>query len=610
MLYVWGLGASGWANQFYAAAVQAGAQDWKAALFGASDAGNAITVDKTPAALWVMDVSARVFGFNSWSMLVPQAVEGVGAVAVLYATVRRVSGHGAGLLAGVVLAVTPVAALMFRFNNPDALLVLLLTVAAYCVLRAIEKDAGAWWLPAAGVAIGFGFLAKMMQAFLVLPVFGVVYLLAAHEGWRTRIRRSIAAVVAVVISAGWYLVLVSVWPADSRPYIGGSQGNSIVELTLGYNGFGRITGKETGGLGNMNFDAGWDRLFAAQMGGQIAWLLPAALMLCAAGLWWTRHAPRTDATRAALLLWSGWLVVTGVVFSFSAGILHPYYTIALAPAIGGAVGVGASLLWRRRNDIRAAGVLAVTVAATAALAWVLLRRTPDWQPWLAPAIVAAGAVAGVLLLLVARLPRRAATAAAALAVVAALTAPTAYSVVTAATEHRGFLPSAGPSSRLPFAAFAGARPDTGAGSTAAPGDGSSPGAPAFPRTGGAFGSTAPGPDLVAALEEGAAGYIWVAATIGSDNAAGYQLACGSPVMALGGYNGTDPAPTVEQFETYVADGKIHYYIDSGTKGGWGGQAPSGSRAAADIATWVKATFTSRTIDGVTIYDLSQPQHAG
>ena len=154
--------------RFYSAAAQAGASNWTAMLFGSSDAANAITVDKTPAALWVMDVSVRLFGLNPWSVLVPQASKGSAAVALLYAAVRRVSGPGAALLAGAVLALTPVAALMFRFNNPDALLVLLLVAAAYCVQRACERDASRWWLVAAGVAVGFGFLAKMLQAFLVL----------------------------------------------------------------------------------------------------------------------------------------------------------------------------------------------------------------------------------------------------------------------------------------------------------------------------------------------------------------------------------------------------------------------------------------------------------
>src|SRR5450755_2970533 len=175
--YLWNLSASGDANSFYAAAVQAGTKSWKAFFFGSLDASNFITVDKPPGSLWVMELSARVFGFGSWSMLVPQALEGVAAVALLDAAVKRWFGAGAGLIAGAVFAFTPVAALMFRFNNPDALLTLLLVAAAYCLTRALE-NASTKWMLAVGVMIGFAFLAKMMQAFVVLPGFALVYVVA------------------------------------------------------------------------------------------------------------------------------------------------------------------------------------------------------------------------------------------------------------------------------------------------------------------------------------------------------------------------------------------------------------------------------------------------
>src|SRR5436305_11021532 len=186
VLYLWGLGASGWANSYYSAAVQAGATSWKAFFFGSSDAANFITVDKAPASLWPMELAARIFGVNAWSILVPEALEGVAAVGLLYATVRRQFGPAAGLIAGATMATTPVAVLMFRFNNPDALLVLLLVGAAYATVRAVER-ASLKWLVLCGVLIGFGFLTKMMQAFLVVPGFALVYLLAAPTTIRKRI---------------------------------------------------------------------------------------------------------------------------------------------------------------------------------------------------------------------------------------------------------------------------------------------------------------------------------------------------------------------------------------------------------------------------------------
>ena len=252
VLYLWDLSASGYANEYYAAAVRAGTQSFKAWLFGSLDSGNAITVDKPPAALWVMTASARLFGFSSWSLLVPQALMGVASVALLYGAVRRWAGPVAGLIAGAALALTPAAVLMFRFDNPDALLTLLLVAGAYAVVRAVEAvsvRASTWWLVAAGTAIGLGFLTKMGQALLVVPAFGLVYLVAGAPRLRTRLLQLGAALVAVVVGAGWYIALVELWPAADRPYIGGSTTNSLLELALGYNGIGRLLGGSGNGSG-------------------------------------------------------------------------------------------------------------------------------------------------------------------------------------------------------------------------------------------------------------------------------------------------------------------------------------------------------------------------
>jgi len=245
--YLWNLGASGDANSFYAAAVQAGTRSWKAFFFGSLDSSSFITTDKPPASIWVMALSGRIFGFSSWSMLVPQALEGVAAVGLLYAAVRRWFGSAAGLGAGLVLALTPVAALMFRFNNPDALLVMLLVASAYCLTRALER-AGTRWVLAAGTLIGFAFLAKMMQAFLVLPAFGLVYLVAAPTGLRRRLAQLLAGALAILVSCGWWVAIVALWPANSRPLIDGSPDNNIFNLIFGYNGLGRIFGSGGGAV--------------------------------------------------------------------------------------------------------------------------------------------------------------------------------------------------------------------------------------------------------------------------------------------------------------------------------------------------------------------------
>jgi 4-amino-4-deoxy-L-arabinose transferase-like glycosyltransferase len=649
LLYLWGLGASGWANSFYSAAAQAGSASWQAFFYGSSDAANSITVDKPPAALWAMALSVRLFGLNSWAILVPQALAGVASVGVLYATVRRWYGPVAGLLAGAVLAVTPVATLMFRFNNPDALLVLLLVLGAYATVRAVET-ASTRWLVVAGALVGLGFLTKMLQAFLLVPVFAGVYLLAAPTGVWRRIRQLLLAGLGLLVAAGWWIAIVELVPAGSRPYIGGSQGNSALELALGYNGLGRITGEQVGSVGGGGGNGGgWGatgalRLFGADLGGQIGWLLPAALILLTAGVALAGRAARTDRGRAGFLLWGGWLLVTGLTFSFMQGIFHAYYTVALAPAVGALVGMGATVLWRLGSRRIAFSVLAGALAVTALWSWVLLGRSAEWQPWLRTAVVVTGLGAAALLVLAGwlparlgrRLPRWTAAPVLALGVLVALAGPVGYSLDTAATAQTGAIPSAGPAvagagfggrggpggfpggGRMPAGvppagAFRGGGPPGGGqggppgGGTQAgpPGAGRVPGGAPGPRGGGMGGlldARTPSAELVALLRSDSARYTWVAATVGSNNAAGYQLATGDPVMPIGGFNGSDPSPTLAQFQRYVRAGQIHYFL-----GGGGFRANGGSQAAQEIATWVTGNFTPSTVDNTTVYDLSAGQ---
>ncbi|HXY91506.1 MAG TPA: glycosyltransferase family 39 protein [Acidimicrobiia bacterium] len=629
VLYLWGLGASGWANSYYAAAVQAGTKSWKAFLFGSSDASNFITVDKTPASLWPMEISARIFGLSSWSMLVPQALEGVAMVGVLYATIRRWFSPAAALTAGAVAALTPVAALMFRFNNPDALLVLLLTIGAYAMTRALE-DGRTRWLLLAGGLVGFAFLTKELQAFLVLPAFGLAYVICGPPQLGRRIAQLVALGGAVLVSAGWWVALVELWPASDRPYIGGSQNNSFFNVLFGYNGFGRLTGNESGSVGGAAQGAGrwgptgWTRLFNDAFGGQASWLLPAALIFTVAGLAYTWKRPRTDRTRAALILWGASLFVTGAVFSLSKGIIHEYYTVALAPLIGALVGIGVGVFWPRRSHPGSRAVLAVAVAVTALWANALLERTPDWNPWLRTLVLVGGGAVALTIAFGPALTGRAAAAVGIGALVVGLAAPAAYTLSTVATPKSGAIPLAGPASARAFGRFGpgggpGGRPGGGfGGAPGGPGGGVAQGAGVAqggPPNGGGFGGgrgggaggllngSEPGAALTKLLEQGSRGYRWVAAAVGANSAAGYQLASGEPIMAIGGFNGTDPTPTLAQFEAYVRNGDIHYFIASG--GGFGGPGGGGgSSTSSEIRSWVESNFTARTVDGVTIYDLT------
>ncbi|MET8291033.1 glycosyltransferase family 39 protein [Streptomyces sp. NPDC005132] len=676
LLYLYGLSASGYANSFYSAAVQAGSQSWKAFFFGSLDSANAITVDKPPASLWPMALSVRIFGLSSWAILVPEVVMGVATVGVLYAALRRRFSPAAGLIAGAVCALTPVAALMFRFNNPDAMLALLMTVTVYCVIRALE-DGRTKWLVWAGVAVGFAFLAKTLQAFLILPPLAVLYAVCAPVSVRKRFAQIGLSAGALLVAGGWWVAIVELWPASSRPYIGGSQNNSFLELTFGYNGLGRINGDETGSVGGggggggtgMWGETGWNRMFNSEIGGQISWLLPAALILLVAGLVLTRKAGRTDLTRGSFLAWGGSLLMTMAVFSYMAGIFHQYYTVALAPYIAAVVGMGATVLWEERGKVWASLTLAGAVTASAAWGYVLLNRTPDYLPWLKWLVLVGGLTGALGLVFVTRLGRHLALVAAGLGFVAALAGPTAYTLSSVNTGHSGSIVTAGPSGAStmggrggPGGGMRGGFPGGGrnqpngngtqqngqqngqqGGGTGGPPTGGTGGFPGGNQQGngntqgkggtqgqnrqggmpgggtgdgrmgaGGAGGLLNGANVGSAartlLSKNADDYTWAAAAIGSQNSASYQLATGKPVMAIGGFNGTDPSPTLAQFKKYVADGRIHYFISGGGMGGGmgGGSASGTASASSRISSWVTANFKKVTVGSATFYDLTRP----
>lgn len=660
-VFFWNLTASGYANEFYSAAAQAGSKNWEAFLWGSLDAGNAITVDKPPASIWLMALSVRLLGLSSFAILLPQALMGVACTYLLYATVRRAWGNAAGIVAGIVFITTPVAALMFRFNNPDALLILLMLGAAACVLRGLELPADRHgnrvrtrWYAVAGLLIGLGFLTKQFQVLLVLPGFGLAMLLLSPTPWPRRLLDAVVALGAMVVGAGWWVLLTVLVPSGSRPYFGGSQTDSFIELTFSYNGLGRLTGNETasvipgasetlsgGSQGGMWGETSLFRLWTSDFSDQITWLAPIAFAAIILGLIAATPAkkgqvyfgrfylgkrghevdPDTVARirRAQIVIFGTWLVVTWLVFSFMAGIFHAYYTVALSPAIAALVAIcGASLLALRDRPWMP-GITGLLIAVTSAWDMALILRSGSFA-WLGVCIGVIGVAAGLALCIIGfwmqdRLPsawpftlKRGARGVAAIGIVALLAGPIVWTACTISTGHTGSIVTAGPSGSM-----GGGPGGGGPGGNGTAADGSSSesvlvGSNAATPDGGSglLGGTSANDSLVELLTQNASGYRWAAATTGSQNAASYQLASELPVMAIGGFNGSDPAPTLDEFKAYVAQGLIRYYIASGGMGGgMGGTQMGGSNAASEIAEWVAQNYTAQTIGNTTVYDLQE-----
>lgn len=573
VLYLWRITVNGMGNPFYAAAVAAGSRNWEALLFGSLDPQNFITVDKPPLSQWVMGLSGQLFGFSSASMLIPEALMAVAAVALLCGTVARISGPRAGLVAGAALALTPVAALMFRFNNPDAAMVLAMTAAAYCTVRALERD-GARWLALAGVTLGCAFLAKMLEGVMMVPALAGAYLLAAPVPLRHRLTHLLAGAAAFLVTAGWFVLLTMWWPASSRPYLAGSTDNSFMNLVLGYNGVARILGRHydvppgesdaTRVFGTQVH--GWVRLLSGEFGFEIGWLVPAALLAAVLVTVARGRAPRTDRIRAATVLFGGWLLVDGLVLSYMHGMIHPYYSLSIAPPVAAMFAIGVQQCWTRRGSLWYQAGFVTLVLGTAGWGWWVLGRNAHWLPGLRWAVLVL--TAGASLAAIGALASRPGLAAAlaAFAVTGALAGPGAYTIATVGAPHQGGGPSVGP-------------PHVGHVATFTRGIDSVP--------------------LQAMLKSTRTP--WSAAVDRSSNAAALELSSGTAVMAIGGFSGTDPVPTLPQFQDDVAAHRVTYYVTTDTLGRGTGWA---ARGHADIARWVAANFASRRIGKTVVYDLS------
>lgn len=586
-LYVWSLSRNGMANSYYAAAVKSASLSWKAFLFGSLDPGSFITVDKPPASIWLMALSARIFGFSSWSMLVPQALAGLGSVLVLHHLVRRWAGEAAALLAALAFALTPVAVLVFRYNNPDALLTLLLLLSAWALWRALETGS-TWKLGLAGVVLGFAFLTKMLMAFLVVPAFIVVYLVCGRGRVARRLGQLVAPIAGIALVSGAWLATVSLWPDSSRPYVGGTTGNSWFDLILGRTG-GYLGG--TSPTGQMSGDPGPFRIFNTALGGQVSWLLALALAGLVAGLWATRGARRTDKVRAGYLLWGLWTLVMIAVFAFVQGTFHSYYTVALAPGVAALAGAGSVELWRIGVKRRAwSWLLPVVIAGSAVWSAVLLGRVSGYAPGLGVAVIVVG-VAGAAALLASiwwrprgRMRRVSMAAIAVVCLAALLAGPFAYDLSTVSRSVTGNAAAAGPgAARLGSASAGLATPGqslttTSTANAAAVGDSTTTTASDLMVDA----------SLLAYLEQNRQGAKYLVAVQTSTASVPIILATGEPVVTIGGYKSRDPVPTSAQLEALVASGDLRYVLltDDGTSSSSGEGTESTKAILQATVDWV------------------------
>ena len=388
--FLWGLDLNGWANPYYSAAAQAGSQDWKAFFFGSLDAGNLITIDKPPLSIWIMSLSVRLFGLNSWAILVPQALMGTATTWLIYKIIRRSHTAAPALLGGLIYATTPVVMLMSRYNNPEPLMGLLTVAAVYFILRAIEDHRWRWYF-IAGTALGLGFMAKQIQALLPIPALILAVLLFGGGALGSRFLRLLGSFCALVISGGWWMAIVELTSAANRPYVGGSATNSILELTLDYNGLARFirlpistSGRATepGAPDEAPYDGGVGRLFNGNFGPEAGWLLltTCAMVLVLAVLPYLLD--KSAKVRAIALIAGVWFTSTFLLLSFMGTMVHTYYTYSLAPPMALLLAVGMPALWKTRDRPAVRLIGAAVVGATAYAATRVLQYSDGYPAWL------------------------------------------------------------------------------------------------------------------------------------------------------------------------------------------------------------------------------------
>jgi 4-amino-4-deoxy-L-arabinose transferase-like glycosyltransferase len=531
--YAWGIKHDG-LEPFYAAAVRSMSQNWHNFFFGSFDPAGTITLDKLPGAFWIQALSVRIFGYHTWAIVLPQVIEGVLSVLVLYRAVNRLKGTTAALIAAFILAVSPATVALNRGNIADTAMTLFLLLAADAVSAAIVSGRQRH-LVLAGVWVGIAFQAKMLEAWVVLPIFALAYLFGRTDRWGHKLRQvAVAGLVAGAVSLSW-MTIVAFTPASDRPYVDGSQHNSVYEQVFVYNGFGR-EGQQpayqqfAGGL-HLSPELingpspAWNRILQGSLGRDTAWLLPAALVVGVGGLFTRR--------RGYYIMWTGWLISMALVFS-DVFIFHSYYTAALAPPIAAILGAGVAGSWGLRTEGRSkavghAAAAALIVAGTVSYGIWLIRSSGATPPaWLWPLAVGMGVVAIILLLASVAGPSRRRVLAAALVAcsAAALVIPaTASALLVYRQEGIGDTPfESAPVAAQNHVLLA--------------------------SSGGLGG-------ILPTLEKLQGGSPYVMAVYTSAVAAGFISVSGQEILPIGGFTGTIPEPTLTQLEEMIRTGKFH-----------------------------------------------------
>jgi 4-amino-4-deoxy-L-arabinose transferase-like glycosyltransferase len=593
-VYFWNITVNGWGNPYYAAAAQAGSTDWVALLFGSADAGKGLTVDKPPLHLWVLALSVKSFGLSPLSVLAPQALMGMATVWLVQRSAQAWGSPRQAFIAGLFVVFTPVTSIIFRFNNPDALLLLLWALSAFLLVKSVEKHAGSYLYISAFI-LGLAFLCKQFQSWILVPAIAAAFLTFGFGGLMSRLRRLIFAAVVMILPAAIWIAIAELTPASRRPWIGGSVSNSFLELTFGYNGFGRLTGQSQLGAVNpkdfqgvVGYDAGVLRLLTINYAPEVAWFLPVAFVgavFLAVSLY-RRRSSRIQSLMSLLLL--VWFATTFTVLSFMTGDIHPYYTCMLAIPMACLSAHAIETFWVNRTRMwfrRGAALLTLLclLVTSGILTWF-----QDWQPWAGSSLKVGALLAATILGLSPSRGRLRTTTdmAHVLAAATILLVPFLFVVESIQTPQQGSFPISGPVPSVESWHRRDAeqlRLDERGKYSEARGE------PVIPQ--------------IASLLEGIGPETtWAAATTGSQNAALYQLATGRAVMSIGGFTTGDVYPPLNDFQRFVAEKRIAYYIHQPGILEWAAASPNTHA----VVSWIEGNFTSEDIDGVRLYDLRRP----